>query len=63
MKIEFSDSLRAAGYYRQALDKFLAAAKLDPTHKEFGIYLPDLYGKLHKPDSATYWKNKLALEK
>jgi hypothetical protein len=63
LQIEFSDSLQASILYRQALDKFLEATKSDTTHKEFALYLPDLYGKLNKMDSSAYWKNKLALDK
>jgi len=51
--------LRASIYYRQATDKFLEALKYDPMHGKVGLYLPDLYYKLNKPDSALYWKKKL----
>ena len=61
MKVAFSDSMQAAKYYRDALDKFLAAVAIDTTRKRTGIYLPDLYGKLKMRDSVIYWRNWLGV--
>ena len=59
INIEFSDSLKAATYYRQATNKFLEAIRYDPTNKKLGIYLPDVYSKLRLSDSVIYWRNWL----
>lgn len=42
-------------YYREAIDLFHTALRLDPT-PEYGLYLDDLYFGIRKYDSAIYWK-------
>ena len=58
MEVDSSDSSKH--YYKQAINKFLSSYFLDTTLLESAIYLPDLYFKINKPDSALYWKSKLS---
>jgi tetratricopeptide (TPR) repeat protein len=56
---EFSDSLAAQTYYRQAIILFNASLQADPANVRLGTYLSDLYYKEQKFDSALIWAMRL----
>jgi hypothetical protein len=58
-RLETSGSDSAKQYYCMAIAKFLESYYLDTTILELAIYLPDLYYKTNKPDSAMLWQSKL----
>ena len=57
--LEVASSDSSKQYYRQAISKFMAAYLLDTSVLELAIYLPDLYYKVNKADSALLWKSKI----
>jgi hypothetical protein len=57
-KLEVAGSDSSNQYYRQAIDLFLSSYRLDTSNYELAIYLPDLYNKINKPDSAIFWQSK-----
>jgi len=59
-EVKGSDSSKM--YYEQAIQKFLIAYNKDTSNIQLTIYLPDLYNKLKKFDSASIWKQKLILD-
>jgi hypothetical protein len=62
LRTEFDQPDSSRYYYQQALDQFLAAYRSDSSLMEVAIYLPDVYFKLGKHDSAAYWNKRLNSE-
>jgi hypothetical protein len=59
-QVSSSDSSKIL--YEQSLQIFLEAYTYDTSNLDLLIYLPDIYARLGKYDSADYWRKKLPVD-